>query len=48
MIWMASTSCSAQTLVIGLYDYADLSVKEIGGLTEAAGRAFAHSGLDVI
>ena len=48
MIWMASTSCSAQTLVIGLYDYSDLSAKETGRLTEAADQAFAHSGSDII
>ena len=47
MVWMASTSCSAQALIIGLYDDSGLSAQEIGRLTEAAGQAFAHSGLDI-
>ena len=45
---MASASCSAQTLVVGLYDYANLSAKQTGRLTETAGLAFAHSGIDVV
>ena len=45
---MASTSCSAQTLVIGLYDYSDLSAKETVRLTETAALAFAHSGIHVV
>ena len=45
---MASASCSAQTLVIGLYDYSDLSAKETARLTEAADQAFGHSGIHVL
>ena len=45
---MASASCSGQTLVIGLYDYSDLSVKETAYLTETADRVFAHSGIRVV
>jgi hypothetical protein len=41
-------SCSAQTLVIGLYDYADLSAKETVRLTETAGLALAHAGIQVV
>src|SRR5258706_15488946 len=48
ILWMASVSCSAQTLVIGLYDYADLSAKETVRLTETTGRAFAHAGVRVV
>ena len=44
---MASASGSAQTLVIRLYDYSDLSAKETRGATETAGRVFAHSGIYV-
>ncbi|MCU1238747.1 MAG: hypothetical protein JWP63_6714 [Candidatus Solibacter sp.] len=45
---MASASCSAQTLVIGLYDYSDLSAKETAHLTETADLVFAHSGIRVV
>jgi hypothetical protein len=45
---MFSTSCSAQTLAIGLYDYSDLSAKETVRLTETADLAFAHSGIHVV
>jgi hypothetical protein len=45
---MASASCSAQTLVIGLYDYSDLSTEETAHLTETADLAFAHSGIRVV
>jgi hypothetical protein len=45
---MASASCSAQTLVIGLYDYSDLSAKEIVRLTETADLAFGHSGIHLV
>jgi hypothetical protein len=48
ILWMASASCSAQTLVIGLYDYSDLSAKETAHLTETADLAFAHSGIRVV
>jgi hypothetical protein len=48
ILWMASASCSAQTLVIGLYDYSDLSAKETVRLTEAADLAFAHSGIHIV
>ena len=48
ILWLASSSCSAQTLVIGLYDYSDLSAKETIRLTETADLAFAHSGIHVV
>jgi hypothetical protein len=48
ILWMASASCSAQTLVIGLYDYSDLSAKETARLTETADLAFAHSGIRIV
>ena len=41
-------SCSAQTLVIGLYDYADLPANETVRLTETAGLALAHAGIQVV
>ena len=47
ILWMASASCSAQTLVIGLYDYSEPSAKETVRLTETAGLALAHSGIHV-
>jgi hypothetical protein len=45
---MASASCSAETLIIGLYDYSDLSAKEISRITEAADEALGHSGTHVV
>ena len=45
---LAWAPCSAQTLVIGLYDYSELSAKETTRLTEAADRAFGHSGIHVV
>jgi len=47
-LFAASASWSAQTLVIGLYDYADLSAKETTRLTETAGLALADSGIQVV
>jgi hypothetical protein len=44
---LAAASCSAQTLVIGLYDYAGLSAKEVGRVTETAGLVLADSGIPV-
>ena len=48
ILCLASASGSAQTLVIGLYDYSDLSAKETVRLTETADLAFAHSGIHVV
>jgi hypothetical protein len=48
ILWLASASCSAQTLVIGLYDYSDLSAKETTRLIEAADQAFGHSGIHLV
>ena len=48
ILLLASAPCSAQTLVIGLYDYADLSAKETVRLTETADLVFAHSGIHVV
>jgi hypothetical protein len=45
---MTSASCSAQTLLIGLYDYSDLSAAETVRLTETADLAFGHSGIHVV
>jgi hypothetical protein len=47
-LFVASASCSAQTLVIGLYDYADLSAKETTRLAETAGLALADAGIQVV
>jgi hypothetical protein len=48
ILWLASASSSAQTLVIGLYDYSGLSAKETLHLTETADLAFGHSGIHVV
>jgi hypothetical protein len=48
ILWMASASCSAQKLNIGLYDYSDLSAKETLRLSETADLAFGHSGLHIV
>ena len=47
ILWMAAASCSAQTLVIGLYDYSNLSAKETARFTQTAGQALAESGIQV-
>jgi hypothetical protein len=47
-LYLAAASCSAQTLVVGLYDYADLSAKETTRLTETAGLALADAGIQVV
>jgi hypothetical protein len=48
IVWLASASCSAQTLTIGLYDYSGLSAKETLRLTETADLSFGHSGIHVV
>ena len=48
VLCLAAASCSAQTLVIGLYDYADLSAKETVRLTETAGLALADAGIHAV
>jgi hypothetical protein len=55
VVWMATAavcfgaqSMEAQTLNIGLYDYANLSAKEIGRLTETASLLLADSGIHVV
>jgi hypothetical protein len=48
ILWMASASCFAETLVIGLYDYSDLSAKETARLTKTVSLAFAHSGIHIV
>jgi hypothetical protein len=48
VLCMAAASCSAQTLVIGLYDYADLSAKETTRLTETAGLALGDTGIQAV
>jgi hypothetical protein len=47
ILWITSASCSAQTLVIRLYDYADLSAKQTVRLTETTGLALAGSGIPI-
>jgi len=47
-LFVAVASCSAQTLVIGLYDYADLTAKETTRLTETAGLILADAGIQVV
>jgi hypothetical protein len=54
MVWMATAAVcygaqnmEAQRLVISLYDYSNLSAKEIGRLTETAGLVLANSGIHV-
>jgi hypothetical protein len=53
MVWMATVAIygaqrmEAQTLNVGLYDYANLSAKEIGRLTETASLILADSGIQV-
>jgi hypothetical protein len=45
---LASVSGSAQTLVVDLYDYADLPAKEIERLTETVDLIFEHSDIQMI
>lgn len=48
VLWLASASGSAQTLVVHLHDYADLSAKEIERLTETVDLVFEHAGIQMI
>jgi hypothetical protein len=48
ILWIAWVSCPAQDLVIALYDYSDLSAKEMVRLTKTADLAFGHSGIHAI
>jgi hypothetical protein len=48
VLCLAAASCSAQTLVIGLYDYTGLSAKETARLTETAGLVLADAGIQVV
>ena len=45
ILFFVAASGSAQTLVIRLYDYANLTAKDASRLTEVAGLALAHSGI---
>jgi hypothetical protein len=47
-LWLASGSGSAQSLIVDLYDYADLPAKEIERLTETVDLVFEHSGIQMI
>lgn len=47
LVCLASASGSAQTLVVDLYDYADLSAKEIERLTKTVDLVFEHSGIQM-
>lgn len=46
--WMASASCSAQTLTIRLYDYAGFTATDAARLTQGVDRAFRHSGIHIM
>ena len=48
VLCLASASCSAQTLVIGLYDYSGLSAKDTVRLTEITNLVFTHSGIHLV
>jgi hypothetical protein len=48
IFWLASASGFAQTLVVDLYDYSNLSANEIECLTETVDLVFAHSGFQII
>jgi hypothetical protein len=48
ILWMASASCSAQTLVIGLYDYSELSATDTVRLTDTVDLVFAQSGIHIV
>jgi len=45
---LTAAPCSAHTLVVGLYDYANLSAKDIAGLTRTAGQVLADSDIQVV
>jgi hypothetical protein len=47
VLFLAAGSCPAQTLVISLYDYSNLSAKEIGRITETTGLVLADSGIHI-
>jgi hypothetical protein len=47
VVWMALASCSAQTLVIRLYDYSGLTANDAQRLTQTVDRAFDHSGVHI-
>jgi hypothetical protein len=48
VLWSGSASGSAQTLVVDLYDYADLSAEQIERLTETVDLVFEHSGIQMV
>jgi hypothetical protein len=48
VLCLAAASCTAQTLVVGLYDYADLSATEIARLTDTAGLVLADAGIHAV
>jgi hypothetical protein len=48
LLWIAGGACSAQTLVIRLYDDSGLSAQQTRRLTETVGLVFAHSGFHVV
>ena len=48
VLWIASGSGSAPTLVVDLYDYADLPAKEVERLTQTVDLIFEHSGIQMI
>jgi hypothetical protein len=47
VVWMASASCSAQTLVIRLYDYVGFTARDAVHLSHTVDRAFSHSGIHI-
>ena len=48
VLWLASGSGSAQTLVVFLYDYADLPAEQTERITETVDLVFEHSGIQMI
>jgi hypothetical protein len=48
ILFLTAAPSSAQTLVVGLYDYANLSGKAVGSLTETAGAVLADSGIQIV
>ncbi len=47
LILLTASSCSAQTVVLRLDDYANLSANETTRITKSAGQALAESGIKV-
>jgi hypothetical protein len=48
ILWMATAPCYGQTVVVGIYDYSDLSAKETMRVTEISDLVFTHSGIHIV